>query len=96
MKIKHVLTGVLSVGIALTLAACSGEAEDQEDMMETPPAESETTPSTGETDPGTDTEMEEEEPATGSEPGSEPGDAEDPNAETEDELETEEPTDSEE
>ena len=37
MKIKKVLAGVLSIGIAATLAACSGETEDQDEIMENPP-----------------------------------------------------------
>ncbi|MCF3944662.1 hypothetical protein [Oceanobacillus alkalisoli] len=90
MKIKQVLTGVLSIGVAVTLAACSGETEDQEEIMENPP-ETETTPDTGETDPGMDSEMEEDEPASGSEPGSIPGDAEDPNTETDEDTGIEDP-----
>ncbi|RKQ34003.1 hypothetical protein [Oceanobacillus halophilus] len=100
MKIKNIMVGVLSVGTALTLAACGGDTNEEE-IIETPPeTETETNPGNDEMDPGLESE-EPEEPAPGSDsevdpeepaPGSDSEvDPEDPASGTDSELDPEDP-----
>lgn len=87
MKFKNLAVGVISIGTALTLVACSGETNNEEENIDTPPeTETETNPGAGETDPGVE---ELEEPETGTEPGLEP---EDPASGTEPGMDPEDPT----
>jgi hypothetical protein len=88
MKFEKIIVGAISIGTALTLAACTGEPNEEQELERPPETETEVDPGIEETDPGLDSEPGTEDPEFETDPESEtePG-TEDPEFGTDPESE---------